>query len=43
MNKKVLIFGGFGFIRTNLTKELIKRGDYEINILEAENVVIQNP
>ena len=43
MNKKVLILGGFGFIGTNLTEELIKRGDYEIIIFEAENVVIQNP
>ncbi len=43
MNKKVLILGGFGFIGTNLTEDLIKRGDYEIIIFEAENVVIQNP
>lgn len=43
MNKKVLILGGFGFIGTNLTEELIKRGGYEIFIFEAENVVIHNP
>ncbi|KKN19949.1 hypothetical protein LCGC14_0940570 [marine sediment metagenome] len=43
LNKKVLILGGFGFIGTNLTEELIKRGNYEIIIFEAENSVIQNP
>ncbi|KKL22551.1 hypothetical protein LCGC14_2434300 [marine sediment metagenome] len=41
--KKVLILGGFGFIRTNLTEELINRGEYEIYIFEAINAIIQNP
>ena len=43
LNIKVLLLGGFGFIGTNLTEELVKRGDYKIIIFEAENVVIQNP
>jgi len=43
MTKKVLIFGGFGFIGTNLTEELINRGEYEIYIFEAKNAIIQNP
>lgn len=43
MKKKVLIFGGLGFIGTNLTEELINRGEYDITIFEAENVFIQNP
>ena len=43
MKKKILILGGFGFIGTNLTEELIKSKNYEIIIFEAENAVIQNP
>jgi len=43
MKKKILILGGFGFIGTNLTEELLKRGNYEIIIFEAKNVIIQNP
>lgn len=43
MQKKILILGGFGFIGTNLTEELLKRGNYEIIIFEAKNVIIQNP
>ena len=43
MRKKVLIFGGFGFVGTNLTEELIKRGNYEIIIFEAKDVILQNP
>ncbi len=43
MLKKVLIFGGFGFIGTNLTEELLKRGNYEIIIFEAKEVMTQNP
>ena len=42
MLNKILIFGGFGFIGTNLTEELLKRGNYEIIIFEAKNVIIQN-
>ena len=42
MVKKILIFGGFGFIGTNLTEELINRGGYEIFIFEAKNAMIQN-
>ena len=43
MQKKILILGGFGFIGTNLTEELLKRSNYEIFIFEAKNVIIQNP
>lgn len=43
MLEKILIFGGFGFIGTNLTEELLKRGNYEIIIFESKNVIIQNP
>ena len=43
MLKKILILGGFGFIGTNLTEELLKRSNYEIIIFEAKNVLIQNP
>ncbi len=43
MKKKILILGGFGFIGTNLTEELINRCNYEIIIFEAKNVIIQNP
>lgn len=43
MQKKILILGGFGFIGTNLTEELLKHGNYEIFIFEAKNVIIQNP
>lgn len=43
MQKKILILGGFGFVGTNLTEELLKRGNYEIIIFEAKNVIIQNP
>ena len=42
MQKKILILGGFGFIGTNLTEELLKRSNYEIFIFEAKNVIIQN-
>ena len=41
--KKILIFGGFGFIGTNLIEELTNRGGYEIYIFEAKNALIQNP
>lgn len=43
MLKKVLILGGFGFVGTNLTEELLKRGNYGIIIFEAKKVLIQNP
>jgi len=43
MLKTILIFGGFGFIGTNLIEELLKRGKYEIIIFEAKNAIIQNP
>ena len=43
MLKKILILGGFGFIGTNLTEELLKRSNYEIIIFEAKKVLIQNP
>ena len=43
MLKKILILGGFGFIGTNLTEELLKRSNYEIIIFEAKSVLIQNP
>ena len=43
MKKKILILGGFGFIGTNLTEELLKRGDFNIVIFEAKDVTIQNP
>ncbi len=42
MLKKILIFGGFGFIGTNLTEELLKRGNYEIIIFDTKNIIIQN-
>ncbi len=43
MLKKVLILGGFGFIGTSLTEELLNRGNYKIIIFEAKKVIIQNP
>ncbi|MFW9866390.1 MAG: NAD-dependent epimerase/dehydratase family protein [Candidatus Thorarchaeota archaeon] len=43
LNKKILLLGGFGFIGTNLTEELIKYNEYDIIIFETENVFIQNP
>jgi UDP-glucose 4-epimerase len=43
LKKKVLLFGGLGFIGTNLTEELINRGEYEIYIFEAKNAIIHNP
>lgn len=43
MKKKILILGGFGFIGTNLTEELLKRGDFDIVIFESKDVTIQNP
>ncbi len=42
MLSKILILGGFGFIGTNLTEELIKRGNYEVIIFDSENALIQN-
>ncbi|MFX1478915.1 MAG: NAD-dependent epimerase/dehydratase family protein [Promethearchaeota archaeon] len=39
----MLLLGGFGFIGTNLTEELIKCKEYDIIIFEYENVFIQNP
>ena len=41
--KFFLILGGFGFTGTNLTEELLKRGNYGIIIFEAKKVLIQNP
>ena len=41
--KKILILGGFGFIGTNITEELINRGNWEVIIFEAEGAEIQNP
>ncbi len=41
--KKILILGGFGFIGTNLTEELLKRGNYDIIIFEGKKVIKQNP
>ena len=41
--KKILIFGGFGFIGTNLTEELLRRGNYDIIIFEGKKVIKQNP
>ncbi len=41
--KKILILGGFGFIGTNLTIELLKRGNYKIIIFEANKIIIPNP
>jgi len=43
LKKNILILGGFGFIGTNLTEELLKRGNYEIIIFEAKEIQIQNP
>lgn len=43
MPKKILILGGFGFIGINLIEELLKRGNSEIIIFEAEKILIQNP
>lgn len=43
MSENILILGGFGFIGTNLTEELLKRGNYNIIIFEANKVFIQNP
>ena len=43
MKKNILILGGFGFIGTNLTQELLKRGNYEIIIFETKEIQIQNP
>jgi len=41
--KNILILGGFGFIGTNVTEELLKRGNNRIFIFEAKKVIIQNP
>ncbi len=43
MQNKILILGGFGFIGTNLTEELLKRNNSEIIIFEAKNAIVQNP
>ena len=43
MLKNILILGGFGFIGTNVTEELLKRGNNRIFIFEAKKVIIQNP
>ncbi len=43
MITKILILGGFGFVGTNLIEELLKRGNYEIIVFEAKEVIIQNP
>ncbi|KKN57045.1 hypothetical protein LCGC14_0566270 [marine sediment metagenome] len=42
MRKKVLIFGGLGFIGTNLTEELINRSEYVIFIFNIKNAIIHN-
>jgi len=40
--KNILILGGCGFIGTNLTVELLKRGNYKIFIFEAKKVIKRN-
>jgi len=42
LRKKVLIFGGLGFIGTNLTEELINRSEYVIFIFNIKNAIIHN-
>lgn len=36
MKKRLLLIGGAGFIGSNLTRELLLREEYEINVLEPE-------
>ncbi len=42
MVKNILILGGCGFIGTNLTEELLKRGNYKLVIFEAKKEFKQN-